>query len=150
MTKFGTTSAGLYIHVPFCTSICPYCDFAVTIAGAERRAAWADGVVREAAMYADCGLEFDTVYFGGGTPSSLAARSFSDVLGGLRRRLAISDDAWVHVEINPEDVTAENIACWRNLGVRFVSLGGQSFDDAELRFLGRRHSAARDGNARSD
>ncbi|MBD3870721.1 MAG: coproporphyrinogen III oxidase, partial [Acidobacteria bacterium] len=62
------TGAGLYIHVPFCTSVCPYCDFAVTIAGEERRNAWVDGIVREATMYADIGLTFDTVYLGGGTP----------------------------------------------------------------------------------
>jgi len=94
-------------------------------------------------MYADCGLEFDTVYFGGGTPSSLPARDLGLILSGLRERLVIRDDAWVHLEINPEDVTPENLACWRELGVRFVSLGVQSFDEAALEFLGRRHSAAR-------
>ena len=135
--------AGLYIHVPFCSSVCPYCDFAVTIAGTERRAAWADGVVREAAMHADCGLEFDTVYFGGGTPSSLGTRDLADILAGLRERLVIRDDACVHLEINPEDATREKLACWHELGVRFVSLGVQSFDDGALGFLGRRHSAAR-------
>ena len=133
--------AGLYIHVPFCTSVCPYCDFAVTIAGAERRAAWADGVVREAAMHAASGLDFDTVYLGGGTPSSLVTGRLREVLSGLRRELEIRDDARLHIEVNPEDVTPENIEGWRGLGVRFVSLGVQSLVDAELRFLGRRHSA---------
>jgi oxygen-independent coproporphyrinogen-3 oxidase len=134
--------AGLYIHVPFCTSVCPYCDFAVTIAGEDRRAAWGRGVLAEAAMHADQGLEFDTIYFGGGTPSSLDPRSFSQILAGLRERLPVRDDAWIHVEINPEDVTSDNIACWRDLGVRFVSLGVQSFDDSDLEFMGRRHSGA--------
>ena len=73
------TKAGLYIHVPFCTSVCPYCDFAVTITGPERRQAWVDGIVREAAMYADCGLVFNTIYFGGGTPSSLETEHIAAV-----------------------------------------------------------------------
>jgi oxygen-independent coproporphyrinogen-3 oxidase len=133
--------AGLYIHVPFCTSVCPYCDFAVTIAGVDRRAAWADGVVREASMHAASGYDFDTVYLGGGTPSSLSIGRLSDVLAGIRRELAIRGDARLHIEVNPEDVTPENIAGWLDLGVRFVSLGVQSLNDAELRFLGRRHTA---------
>jgi len=137
------SSAGLYIHVPFCTSVCPYCDFAVTIAGEERRSAWADGVVREAAMYSDCGMEFDTVYFGGGTPSALNPQELSDIVAGLRQNLSISDNATLHLEANPEDATVENLDAWRDLGVEFVSLGVQSFDDRGLRFLGRRHSALR-------
>jgi putative oxygen-independent coproporphyrinogen III oxidase len=142
MTKFGSTSAGLYIHVPFCTSVCPYCDFAVTIAGAERRAAWANGVVREAAIHAETGHDFDTVYLGGGTPSSLSIGRLSEVLAGIRRELDVRRDARLHIEANPEDVTRENIAGWLGLGVSFVSLGVQSLDDSELRFLGRRHTAA--------
>ena len=140
-------AAGLYIHVPFCTSVCPYCDFAVTIAGAERRAAWAEGVVREAAMHAASGHDFDTVYLGGGTPSSLRIGRLSEVLAGVRRELGIRDDARLHIEVNPEDVTPENITGWLALGVRFVSLGVQSLNDAELRFLGRRHTAAEAGTA---
>ena len=141
MRPVGSPPAGLYIHVPFCTSVCPYCDFAVTIAGAERRAAWAEGILREAAIYEACSLEFDTVYFGGGTPSSLEGRSFADVLAGLRRRFPVGDGAWIHLEINPEDVTPDKVGWWRDSGVRFVSLGVQSFDDRDLGFLGRRHSA---------
>ena len=135
--------AGLYIHAPFCTSVCPYCDFAVTIAGVERRAAWCRGVLDEAEMHGDHGLEFDTVYFGGGTPSSLGARDLAETLAGLRERLVVRDDAAVSLEINPEDATREKLACWRELGARFVSLGVQSFDDRALDFLGRRHTAAR-------
>ena len=141
MTPEETAPAGLYIHVPFCTSVCPYCDFAVTIAGSERREAWADGVVREASLHAGCGLDFDTVYFGGGTPSSLSMDALAGVLSGLRRNLRIREDARVHLEVNPEDVSVENVDGWKRLGVDFVSLGGQSFDDACLAFLGRRHTA---------
>jgi oxygen-independent coproporphyrinogen-3 oxidase len=140
--KEPDASAGLYIHVPFCTSVCPYCDFAVTIAGEERRAAWAEGVVREAEIYADCGLTFDTVYLGGGTPSSVAPERLDSVFDGLGDRLEIDESAVRYLEANPEDVTLETAMAWRQLGVDVVSLGVQSFDDEALVFLGRQHSAS--------
>ena len=136
----AATRAGLYIHVPFCTSVCPYCDFAVTIAGDQRRAAWVDGIIREAGLYADCGLKFDTVYLGGGTPSSVDPPALHRILDGLRRHLAIKDGAMVFLEANSEDVTISIASAWRGLGVDFVSLGVQSFDDRVLEFLGRRHT----------
>ena len=142
MNLAGTQLAGLYVHVPFCTSVCPYCDFAVTIAGEARRDAWADGVLREAAMYSGSGLEFDTVYLGGGTPSTILPERLGALAAGLRRHFEISSDAWWHLEVNPEDVSAGAAAAWRTLGFRFVSLGVQSFDDRTLAFLGRRHSGA--------
>lgn len=139
-TETGT-EAGLYIHVPFCTSVCPYCDFAVTLAGEERRRAWVDGVVREAEMYSDVGLSFDTVYLGGGTPSSLDPEHLDEIVGGLRRYLEVNVQALLFLEANPEDVSRQSVSAWRDLGVHFVSLGVQSFDDEDLDFLGRRHSA---------
>ena len=93
-------------------------------------------------MHAVGGLEFDTVYLGGGTPSSVLVERLSEVLTGLRRELGIRGEARLHIEVNPEDVTPDNVAGWRELGVCFVSLGVQSLVDAELRYLGRRHTAA--------
>ena len=84
---------------------------------------------------------FDTVYFGGGTPSLLAADELARVLESLRAWLALADP-WIFLEANPEDVTAETCAAWRALGVRTLSLGVQSFSGDALRFLGRRHTAA--------
>lgn len=136
------SKAGLYIHVPFCTSVCPYCDFAVTIAGEERRGAWVDGILREAEMYSDIGIRFDTVYFGGGTPSSLTPEQMIRIIEGLCRNLEVDRQVELFLEANPEDVSPSRAAAWRDLGVRFVSLGVQSFDDSDLAFLGRRHSAA--------
>jgi len=138
-TETGT-GAGLYVHVPFCTSVCPYCDFAVTIAGEERRRAWVDAVVREAEMYSDIGLSFDTVYLGGGTPSSLDPEQLDQIVGGLRPYLDVDRKALLFLEANPEDVSVSRASAWHDLGVHFVSLGVQSFDDADLAFLGRRHS----------
>jgi oxygen-independent coproporphyrinogen-3 oxidase len=134
--------AGLYIHVPFCTSVCPYCDFAVLIAGEERRRAFLRGVEREALMYSDLGLRFDTVYLGGGTPSSLRPDQLEGVLDSVGASLGIESDAEVFLEVNPEDVSPQAVAAWRESGVDTVSLGVQSFDDGVLKFLGRRHDAA--------
>ena len=89
----GLTTAGLYVHVPFCSSICPYCDFAVTIAGEKRRSRWEDSLLTEAEMYAARGFEFDTVYFGGGTPSSLKIDRLARLVEGLGQRLRIRPGA---------------------------------------------------------
>jgi oxygen-independent coproporphyrinogen-3 oxidase len=114
----------------------------VTIAGNERRQAWVEGIVSEAQIRADCRLTFDTIYFGGGTPSSLETVQLAAVIDGLRRHLQVAADAALFLEVNPEDVIPARASEWRDLGVAFVSLGVQSFDDEELEFLGRCHDAA--------
>ena len=86
---------------------------------------------------------FDTVYFGGGTPSQLRPEELGRVLDACRTHLALETTGpWVFLEANPEDVTAEACAAWRGLGVRTLSLGVQAFDDLALRFLGRHHTGA--------
>ncbi len=148
----GTEAAGLYVHVPFCSAICPYCDFAVARGAAEDRERFVGALVeeierrssgREAGFGAD---RFDTVYFGGGTPSALSLEQ----LGAVRRRLiaafAVDREAEWTIEVNPEDVSAESLAGWRELGFDRISLGLQALDDSALRFLGRRHDA---GEARA-
>ena len=122
--------------------MCPYCDFAVLIAGEDRRADWADGIVREARQYEVLGLRFDTVYLGGGTPSCLAPERLARVIAGVARHLEIVPGADLFLEANPEDVSFAAAAAWRELGVSTVSLGVQSLDDRDLHILGRRHTAA--------
>ncbi|HSS77981.1 MAG TPA: radical SAM family heme chaperone HemW [Thermoanaerobaculia bacterium] len=134
---------GLYLHIPFCSAICPYCDFAVLTGGPERRRRFADHLVQEITMWADERAAFeslDTIYFGGGTPSALAPEDLGRIIAAARENLSVHDDAWVFFEANPEDVTPESVRIWRGLGVRFLSLGIQSFDADALKFLGRRHS----------
>ena len=131
--------AGLYLHVPFCSRVCPYCDFAVTTGSRELRARFVRALCREIERHAGTPFEFDTIYFGGGTPSLLDLDELGRVLEAARRALRIVPHARIHLEANPEDASEENLAGWRALGVHMLSLGVQSFDDAELRFLGRRH-----------
>jgi oxygen-independent coproporphyrinogen-3 oxidase len=134
--------AGLYVHVPFCTSVCPYCDFAVTIAGAERRASYLDALTIEVDRHRGLGWRFDTVYVGGGTPSSLAVDQLASLVDSVTKGLDIAPGAVWHLEVNPEDVTSASASAWRELGFAFASLGVQSLDDDALAFLGRRHTAA--------
>ena len=131
--------AGLYLHVPFCSAVCPYCDFAVRTGSAVQRAALVSLLRAEAALWDAWERPFDTVYFGGGTPSLLDPDQLDQVLAAVRAGLPIRSDARLFLEANPEDVTPERIVEWRSLGVSFLSLGVQSFHDGELRALGRRH-----------
>jgi len=140
------SAPGLYLHIPFCSAICPYCDFSVQRADVPARKRFVEHLVAEVAL---AGREwrdprpFDTVYFGGGTPSLLPAADLARVLGACRSRLALATPApWIFLEANPEDVTPDACAEWVGLGVRTLSLGVQSFSDEALRFLGRRHTAA--------
>ncbi len=131
---------GLYIHVPFCSAICPYCDFAVVKGSEGRRRSFVETLLAEIDLATGEARPFDTIYFGGGTPSLLAEDELARILGAARTKLGALDDAWTFLEANPEDVSTSSLAAWRRLGVRTLSLGVQSFDEDELRFLGRRHS----------
>src|SRR5215218_8299567 len=143
MTPKIEASPGLYLHIPFCSAICPYCDFAVLTGGPERRAQFTDHLIREIGMWSsDLGpfQGMDTVYFGGGTPSALSPEQLGRIIEAAKTYLPVREDAWIFLEANPEDVTPESVLAWRDLGVRTLSLGIQSFDAEALAFLGRRHS----------
>ena len=149
---------GLYLHIPFCSAICPYCDFAVRKGKRGHAAPFVDALVREmrglrsgellpeAPDLADLVTElvehrFDTVYFGGGTPTFLDAHELGMVFDTLFRTFHLDSGSRFYLECNPEDVTAESLRAWRELGVSTLSLGVQSLDDKQLQFLGRRHRA---------
>ena len=135
--------AGLYLHIPFCSAVCPYCDFAVRVGAPPERETFVRDLVRETALWSDWQSPIDTVYFGGGTPSLLSPDQLDRLLDAVRRNLPVRADARVFLEANPEDVTRNAVGEWRALSVATLSLGVQSFDDRELRFLGRRHDGAR-------
>lgn len=150
----STAGAGLYVHIPFCSAICPYCDFAVTTGRAERREAFVRALTTEigrgptalpavdAAPQATA-WQFDTIYFGGGTPSILAPEQLEQILGAIRSSFDVVPAPNISMEANPEDVSASTVSAWQGLGIDTLSLGIQSFDAAELRFLGRRHDPER-------
>jgi oxygen-independent coproporphyrinogen-3 oxidase len=131
--------AGLYLHVPFCARVCPYCDFAVRTGDLARRRRYVHHLLAEIDLYTGYPLRFDTIYFGGGTPSSLPPDALARIVGTIRERLSCAERTWLFLEANPEDVSVETVAAWRRLGVETLSLGVQSLDATSLVFLGRRH-----------
>jgi len=133
------TPAGFYLHVPFCTRICPYCDFAVRTGDRERRRAFVEHLLAEIDLHADSTLEFDTLYFGGGTPSCLEPEDLARIVHRARARLHMAGDTRIFLEANPEDVSPESVAAWRRLGVDTLSLGIQALNRAGLEVLGRLH-----------
>ena len=133
---------GLYLHIPFCASICPYCDFAVLKGNRDRRQLFVEALISEIDLYRDFPATFETIYFGGGTPSLLTPGQLEGILSAIFECLAIAEDPWISLEANPEDVDEESLSAWRRLGVRTLSLGVQSFDANDLSFLGRSHSPA--------
>jgi oxygen-independent coproporphyrinogen III oxidase len=138
------TPAGVYLHLPYCASRCGYCAFVVTTDGASRDR-YLDALEREIAILAPEaeGKLFDTVYLGGGTPSLLPPPAVRRLLSAVDRAFRIAPGAEITLEANPEDVTPEAARAWAEAGVNRVSVGVQSFEDAELAAVGRRHDASR-------
>lgn len=135
--------AGLYVHVPFCARVCPYCDFAVRTGDRMRIARYANRLVDEIELWAASDFRgFDTVYFGGGTPSRLAAEELSAIVERIDARLGTAARRKVYLEVNPEDVTRRAAESWRAAGVETISLGVQSLSDDGLAFLGRAHDTS--------
>lgn len=137
---------GLYVHVPFCAAICSYCHFARTDRhGPAERAAYVDGVLAElrlrrerCALLAGGGRRLGTAYLGGGTPSLLEPELVERLVAGTVHTLDPVPDCEFTAEANPESLTADLAACWRDLGVDRISLGVQSLDPEVLALLGRR------------
>ena len=131
---------GLYVHIPFCKTKCPYCDFYSIIdhAAMDRFVA---ALKRESVLYGKTFSRFDSLYFGGGTPSLIDEKGLAEIFTALRAQFEFSPDTEITVEMNPDDVTAEKLESYRNLGVNRISLGIQSLNDQELAFLKRRHTA---------
>ena len=131
---------GIYIHVPFCRTLCPYCDFnRVRIDGAPPEA-YIDALVTEIEAF-DGRETAETVFIGGGTPSLLTPGQLERILQAVGKHFRLPETPEITIEANPDDVTAGLADAWRDAGVNRASLGVQSFDDAVLEYLGRRHDA---------
>jgi oxygen-independent coproporphyrinogen-3 oxidase len=134
----------VYVHVPFCSRRCSYCDFSIAVRrevpvdeylgalDAELHTRFGDGPVGEV----------DTIYFGGGTPSRLGGAGLARALAIVAQRFAPTREAEITIEANPEDLTPTSAAQWRAAGVNRLSLGSQSFDDRALEWMHRTHDSA--------
>ncbi len=135
--------AGIYIHIPFCKSKCRYCDFTsypgkIGFAEAYMACLYKEMKLRGKELK---GKIFDTVYFGGGTPSVIDEKLIVGCMNCIRRYFTLSDGAEITIEVNPGTVTEEKIKTYKKCGINRFSIGLQSSDNEELEDLGRIHTA---------
>ena len=159
-------AAGIYIHTPFCRSRCSYCDFATGMYDSDSAARYVYALIREISSWKEVGdpQPVDTIYFGGGTPSLLSVKQLELLLNAVRDRFVVDEHAEITLEINPGDGgtsaapkqygfsldaalvrrTSKNdfFRTLRQLGINRASFGAQTFDDRELKMLGRAHDSA--------
>lgn len=136
------TAAGLYVHIPFCSSRCSYCDFATGLYQSELVERYVRGLINEIKTSRYTCETVDTIYFGGGTPSLLERSQLEHILAALYDKFSIAAETEITLEINPGSATPEKLRTFRSLGVNRASFGAQTFDDAELAKLGRSHNTA--------
>jgi oxygen-independent coproporphyrinogen-3 oxidase len=132
---------GLYLHVPFCAAICNYCNFNRGLHDTGLRRRYVDALIADIRRSAVPGVPADTIFFGGGTPSLLEPPEVAAILSACRASFAVTADAEVTLEANPESSSAAVLDGFRAAGINRVSFGVQSFHDAELQRLGRLHSS---------
>lgn len=135
---------GIYVHWPFCQAKCPYCDFNSHVVAAIDHARWRQAYEAEIARYATLlpEVEIGSIFFGGGTPSLMEARTVERVIDRIQRAWRLANDVEITLEANPTSVEAERFRDYRLAGVNRVSVGIQALDDSDLRRLGRLHSTA--------
>ena len=135
--------AHLYVHIPFCARICPYCAFYKERADSSQTQRFCEALLREVEnQSAELRIAPETIFIGGGTPTALTTAQLEYLLGGFRDRLDLSAMREWTVEANPGSVSPRKADLLRSLGVNRISLGVQSWDDELLKLLGREHDAA--------
>ena len=136
----ATGAKHLYIHIPFCLQICPYCSFYKDIAGPGKADPLVEAVIREAELFGNrCAPR--TVFIGGGTPTALSVTQLERLFAGLQQHLDFTNTDEFTIEMNPATVTARKAELLRGFGVNRVSMGVQSWDPHLLKLLGRVHDA---------
>ncbi len=138
---------GIYIHIPFCRQACHYCNFHFSVSQ-KRRPEFIQALVQEIEMQKDFLKErssstpaLKTLYLGGGTPSLLSIGELEQIVNALHKYFAVSASTEFTLEANPDDLTAEKLEGLRQLSVNRLSIGIQSFHDADLRYMNRSHSS---------
>ena len=142
--------AGLYLHVPYCRKACTYCDFHFSTQ-LTTLPAMVEAMQTETRLRLLEATPMATWYWGGGTPSVLPAASIAALIDTFKRHAPLQPDGEFTLEANPEDLTAERLATWRELGVNRLSVGVQTFVDARLTWMNRAHTGkqAQEGIARA-
>ena len=134
---------GIYIHVPFCRSKCPYCDFySIPDHDDELRARYTDAVCKEIEYYGiRCNdKKIESIYFGGGTPTILLSEQFAEIMDCIRNYFQLTHKAEVSMECNPGAASVDRLRGYKKAGLNRLSIGAQSFDNNVLKILGRIHN----------
>jgi oxygen-independent coproporphyrinogen-3 oxidase len=131
---------GIYIHIPFCQSKCPYCDF-YSVTDVSRIPEYLDAIKKEMGQAKTTDIRADTLYIGGGTPSLLTSKQMGMIVDWAAACFNIDPSAEMTLEINPATATARDLQDYAAFGFNRLNIGVQSFNDQNLAFLGRRHSA---------
>jgi len=139
-TPRNSRGPGLYVHIPFCKTKCPYCAF-YSVESLSLIPRWLDAFEKEVIQSQHRFGTFDTLYLGGGTPSVLTMSDLERINEVLACHFTFAADTEITIEVNPGDLTEDKARGLKSLGFNRVNLGVQSFNDAELTFLGRRHTA---------
>ena len=135
--------AGIYIHIPFCRQACTYCNFHFSTSQ-KNKEAYINALVKEISLSQQFINESDpieTIYFGGGTPSLLSIDEINKILDAIRKRFSIDANAEITLETNPDDVNENILQQWQYAGINRLSLGIQSFNEDELKWMNRAHNA---------
>lgn len=134
----------LYLHIPFCTQRCHYCDFAIQVGGGDLQDRYLQALLEELRWLVEARVPapLESVFLGGGTPSLLRPDLLERLLQAVVAGFGLAPQAEVTIEANPEGVSSEGVRLWASLGINRVSLGVQSLEDDTLRWLGRSHDAA--------
>ena len=132
----------IYVHIPFCAKKCAYCDFLSFPGNMRMRREYTDKLLEEIRIQSSFVREYqvDTIFLGGGTPSVLDVTDITAIMGTLKEHYDISPDAEITIEVNPGTEKMEGLVAYREAGINRVSMGLQSADDTELRYLGRIHT----------
>ncbi len=132
--------AGIYVHIPFCIKKCPYCDF-YSITDQSLEHLFIEALIKEMQIISRHPLFFDSLYLGGGTPSVLKPANIGKIIENAYRLFNILTASEVTIEVNPGTITPEKLKGYRDIGINRLNIGVQSFQDANLDFLGRIHSS---------
>jgi oxygen-independent coproporphyrinogen-3 oxidase len=135
-------SLSIYIHIPYCDHKCIYCDF-YSIINSKNKPEYLNGIKREIEYYAGSfkdEYQIDTIFFGGGTPSLMDVSYIEEILNSVSKNFAVSESAEITLETNPGTVSREKLSMFRQIGINRISIGVQSFDDDDLKFLTRIHT----------
>ncbi len=140
--------AGIYLHIPYCRQACSYCDFHFSTNLKDK-----NNLVNS--IISEIGLRYnylknnklESVYFGGGTPSLLSRSEFEAIFEALNKHFIYDNASEITIEANPDDISKENLEIWKYLGINRLSIGLQSFNDEELRWMNRAHNASQSVNS---